>query len=119
VFLMGELTNHLTTAQMAVDAMIAITDDWQFAPSPATTSAMLVRKTIAAKAVLATAEKALETAGGAGFYRGLGLERLVRDAHAAQFHPMAEKRQLEFTGRLALGLDPIGAETEQRLQRAA
>jgi hypothetical protein len=32
---------------------------------------------------------------------------------------MAEKRQLEFTGRLALGLDPIGAETEQRLQRAA
>ena len=61
----------------------------------------------AANAVLATAEKALEITGGAGFYRGLGLERMLRDVHGAQFHPLQEKRQLLFTGRIALGLDPI------------
>ena len=52
-------------------------------------------------------EKALEAAGGAGFYRETGLERLLRDAHAAQFHPLSAKRQHRFTGRIALGLDPI------------
>ncbi len=52
-------------------------------------------------------EKALELAGGIGFYRGFGLERLLRDGHAAQFHPLPEKQQHLFTGRLALGLEPI------------
>jgi len=34
-------------------------------------------------------------------------ERLLRDAHGAQFHPLPAKSQHRFTGRLALGLDPI------------
>jgi alkylation response protein AidB-like acyl-CoA dehydrogenase len=51
--------------------------------------------------------EALETAGGVGFYRRTGLERLLRDAHGAQFHPLSAKRQQVFTGRVALGLDPI------------
>jgi len=106
-FQVGELTNTLTTAQLAVDAMIGITNDWQFEATPETANAILVRKTIAANAVIATVEKALETAGGAGFYSKLGLERLLRDAHGVQFHPLPEKRQQQFTGRLALGLDPI------------
>jgi hypothetical protein len=38
----------------------------------------------------------------------MGLERLVRDIHAVQFHPMQPKRQHRFTGRLTLGLDPVG-----------
>ena len=70
-------------------------------------NAILVRKTIVADHVLATVEKALEAAGGAGFYRKTGLERLLRDAHGAQFHPLTGKRQHQFTGRIALGLDPI------------
>ena len=71
------------------------------------TDAILVRKTIAATHVIGTVEKALEVAGGAGFYRRLGLERLLRDAHGVQFHPLPAKRQHRFTGRIALGLDPI------------
>jgi hypothetical protein len=43
----------------------------------------------------------------AGFYRGARLERLLRDAHGAQFHPLPAKRQHRFAGRVALGLDPI------------
>ena len=38
----------------------------------------------------------------------LGLERLLRDIHGAQFHPLQAKRQQRFTGRVVLGLEPIG-----------
>ena len=118
-YLLGELTNLLTTAQLAQESMVAIADDWNFEPVTETANAILVRKTIAAKAILATAEKAMETAGGGSFYRRSGIERLVRDAHGLQFHPLPEKRQQHFTGRFALGLDPVGEGTEPRLNVAA
>jgi alkylation response protein AidB-like acyl-CoA dehydrogenase len=81
--------------------------DW-LESSGNTANAILIRKTIAARAAVLTAEKALEVVGGAGFFRSLGLEHLLRDVHGASFDPLPEKRQLLFTGRLALGLDPIG-----------
>ena len=105
--LFGDLTNLLTTAQMRRDSMVAICNDWQFEPIAETVNAILVRKTIAANAIIATAEKALDAMGGGGFYRRAGLERLLRDVHGSQFHPLPEKRQQQFTGRLAMGLDPI------------
>ena len=49
----------------------------------------------------------MEVAGGASFYRILGLERLLRDVQAGLYHPYQEKRQHLFTGRMALGLDPV------------
>ena len=99
--------------------MIRIANDLDFASTVETANLMIIRKTIAAGAVIATVEKALETAGGGGFYRKTGLERLLRDAHAGQFHPLQEKRQILFTGRLALGLDPVGTALEPKLQAAA
>jgi len=106
-YLLGELTNHLTTVQLAVDDMVRLAGDLDVGISLDVANAILVRKTIVAEHVLATVEKALEAAGGAGFYRKTGLERLLRDAHGAQFHPLAAKRQHRFTGRVLLGLDPI------------
>jgi alkylation response protein AidB-like acyl-CoA dehydrogenase len=106
-YLLGELANLLTTVQLAADDMVRLANDLDFAPSVEVSSAILVRKTIVAEGVLSTVEKALEAAGGAGFYRKTGLERLLRDAHGAQFHPLPAKRQHRFTGRVALGLDPI------------
>ncbi len=106
-YLVGELENALVTAQMAVRGMVEIANNYQFEVTDRTASAIFVRKTIAAEAVLRTAEKALEVAGGAAFFRAVGLERLLRDAHGAQFHPLQEKRQLLFTGRVALGLEPL------------
>jgi alkylation response protein AidB-like acyl-CoA dehydrogenase len=108
-YLLGELANNLTTVQLATDDMVRLANDLDFETSMEVTNAILVRKTIVAEHVLATVEKALEAAGGAGFYREAGLERLLRDAHAAQFHPLSAKRQHRFTGRIALGLDPIAA----------
>ena len=107
-YLLGEMENQLVTAQMALREMIEITDNYAFAAVNETASAILVRKTIAANAAIQTVEKALEAVGGGGYFRALGLERLLRDIHAAQFHPLPEKRQLHFTGSLALGLDPVG-----------
>jgi alkylation response protein AidB-like acyl-CoA dehydrogenase len=119
-YLLGELGILLTTAQLALDDMVRRANDLDFVPALETADAMLVRKTIVANSVLATAEKALEIAGGAGFYRRLGLERLLRDVHGAQFHPLPEKRQLLFCGRVALGLDPIsGTAPAPKLASAA
>lgn len=106
-YLLGEMENRLATAQIALESMIAIANDFDFVPSLETANAVLIRKTIAADASLAAAEKALEAVGGAGFFRGLGLERLIRDLHGAQFHPLPEKRQQSFTGRMAMGLEPV------------
>ena len=106
-YLLGELVNELTRVQLAADDMVRLANDFDVTMGLDVTSPMLARKTIVAEGVLATVEKALEVAGGAGFYRKAGLERLLRDAHGAQFHPLPAKRQQRFTGRIALGLDPI------------
>jgi len=111
LYLLGELANHLTTVQLAMDDMVRLADDLDFVMSLEVTDAILMRKTIVAEHVLMTVEKALEAAGGVGFYRKTGLERLLRDAHGAQFHPLSAKRQHRFTGRVALGLDPIADAT--------
>ncbi len=105
--LIGEMENLLTTAQLACDDMVRIANDLDVEPTQQTANAMLMRKTIAANHVILAAEKALEATGGAGFFRKTGLERLLRDVHGAQFHPLPEKRQLLFTGRLSLGLEPV------------
>ena len=115
----GEMENLLTSAELAVDDMIRLANDFDFTPSAELAGRVLTRKTLAAKAVLATAEKALEVAGGAGFFRKLGLERFLRDAHGAQFHPLPEKRQQLFTARLALGLDPVGGQAPEVPRKAA
>lgn len=105
--LTGELANHLALARLAVADLVRLVNGYDFHPDAQLASDVLVRKTLAANAVLATAETALQVAGGAGFYRKAGLERLLRDLHGARFHPLPEKRQQLFTGRLVLGLEPV------------
>ncbi|HXK18624.1 MAG TPA: acyl-CoA dehydrogenase family protein [Polyangiaceae bacterium] len=105
-YLVGEMDNFLTTAQVVHASMVEMVKTTQ--PGPETTSVMAARRTIVGQAILRTAEKALEVAGGAGFYRSAHLERLLRDVQASRFHPLQEKAQLRLTGRLALGLDIDG-----------
>lgn len=106
-YLVGEMENHLVTARLAVDSLVAMANDLDFEPTAQRSSEVGSRKTIAVKAVIATAEKALEVTGGGGYFRAAGIERLLRDALAGQFHPLQEKRQHLFTGRVALGLEPV------------
>lgn len=105
--LIGEMENELTIAQIALDSMIADVNDLDVEPGIHQANRALIRKTLVAEAVRRTTRKALEATGGKGYFRASGLERLMRDAEAAQFHPMPAKKQQRFTGRLAMGLDPI------------
>jgi alkylation response protein AidB-like acyl-CoA dehydrogenase len=101
--LAGELENLFVTLQITHQSMLEVAASMK--PGPEATSAMAVRRNIFVKAVIALADKALETAGGAGFYRAAGLERCFRDLQGARFHPIPEKSQTRLTGRLLLGLE--------------
>ena len=105
-FLAGEMENELAVAQLALASMVDLAANAE--PGPETTSAICIRRTLAGNAAIRTVEKAMEVAGGAAFYRALGLERMFRDVQAARYHPLQEKVQLRMTGRLALGLDIDG-----------
>jgi acyl-CoA dehydrogenase len=105
-FLVGEMENHLVTAQLAHASMVQLVVTEK--PGPATTSATMARRTILVTAAVRTVEKAMEAAGGAGFYRGAGLERAMRDIQASRYHPLPEKPQTRLTGRHLLGLELDG-----------
>ena len=105
---LGELENALTTAQMAFREMIELANGFDFEPNTERANRVLVRKTIAANACIATVNKAVELVGGSALFRNVGIERLWRDVQGAPFHPLPEKKQLAFTGRVALGLSPVG-----------
>jgi alkylation response protein AidB-like acyl-CoA dehydrogenase len=99
---LGEMENELVTAQLAHASLVDLAATQK--PGPATTSAVGSRRTIMGKALIRSVEKAMEAAGGAGFYRGAGLERAFRDIQGARYHPINEKQQLLLTGRHLLGL---------------
>ena len=103
--LVGEMENELTAARLALGHML---DAARGSMGAETTGKVLVGRTLVARAVVKTVERAMEVAGGAGFYRSLGLERLFRDVQGARYHPVREPAQVLYTGRLALGLDVNG-----------
>jgi alkylation response protein AidB-like acyl-CoA dehydrogenase len=110
VDLAGGIDNALATARLALADMLAAASG--NAPGPATTHRVMTGRAIVADAVLGTVDLAMEIGGGAAFYRDAGLERRFRDAQACRYHPLQERVQREFAGRLALGLDidaPAGA----------
>jgi alkylation response protein AidB-like acyl-CoA dehydrogenase len=103
----GQMQSHVTTATLALEDMIRIVDNYAFSPDLAITSKILERKAIAARAVKAAVETASEVVGGAGFFRNHPMERIVRDVRAFHFHPLPERIQQTFSGRIALGFDPL------------
>jgi acyl-CoA dehydrogenase len=107
--LVGRMLNRLTAARDAVHAMIAASDDLRFDNTLDHAAASLTRKTIAADAVIDTVRLAMEVGGGAAYSVAGGVERLFRDVHGALYHPLPAARQERFTGRMALGLAPLGS----------
>jgi alkylation response protein AidB-like acyl-CoA dehydrogenase len=101
--LVGEMENELTAARLAHRHMLDVAARGPIGAE--TTGQVLIGRTLVAHAVLKTVEQSMEVAGGAGFYRSLGLERLFRDVQGARYHPVREPAEVLFAGRLALGLD--------------
>ena len=104
--LVGEMETELAAARMAVRHMIDVADTDRLGLEA--TNEIAMGRTLTGGSAIRTVEKAMEVVGGAGFYRALGLERLFRDVQAARFHPLQEKPQALFTGRVALGVDVNG-----------
>ncbi|UYN92994.1 MAG: acyl-CoA/acyl-ACP dehydrogenase [Enhydrobacter sp.] len=98
----GELHNEWVATRIAHDSMVAFSEIAQ--PGPETTSEIFVHRALVARGVLKTVELAMEAAGGAAYFRKLGLERLFRDAQGARFHPLQGSQQRQLAGRTALGL---------------
>ena len=104
--LVGEMQNELTAAQIALRHMLAVAADGPMGVE--TTGQVMIGRTLVANAAIKTVERAMEVAGGAGFFRSLGLERLFRDVQGARYHQVRESAQVLYAGRLALGLDVNG-----------
>jgi acyl-CoA dehydrogenase len=106
--LVGEMLNAHTTAADTVSAMYVDSDDLRFDNTDEQSSRTLSRKTVAADALIETVRLAIEVVGGVGYTRSSDLERLYRDVHGCLFHPMARAKQTRLSGRVGLGLSPIG-----------
>jgi alkylation response protein AidB-like acyl-CoA dehydrogenase len=104
--LIGEMRTQLLIAQDTLERMTAYAAT-DAEPSVAASDVVYRRKTALVKAAVRTVELAMEVAGGAGFYRSVGLERCFRDIQGARYHPWQERKQYRFSGRIALGLDPV------------
>jgi acyl-CoA dehydrogenase len=102
----GSMETELATARMAMRQMVDAAASGRMGPE--TTNQVLMGRTVAGRAAIRTVEIALEVAGGAGFRRDLDLERLFRDVQGARYHPVRERGQQLYSGRLALGLDVNG-----------
>jgi alkylation response protein AidB-like acyl-CoA dehydrogenase len=99
--LAGRMETELRGAQLAQSAMLAVARSSK--PGPETTNEIMIGRHLVAKHAIAAVELAMETAGGAGFFRTAGLERRFRDIQGARFHPMQEGPQATFAGSIALG----------------
>ena len=106
-YLLGEMENAFTTSEVAYESMVAIANNLNFDHVVENADNILKRKSIISNAVKEVTAKAMELSGGPGFTRATRLEQFFRDAQASQFHPLSEKKQVHFSGRLAMGLDPI------------
>ena len=102
----GDLENTHAAMNLAIEAMVEI--GAAAIPSAETTHRIMTLRNLVGRSAMEVGSKALDVAGGAGFYTAAGLERRFRDLQAARFHPLQEKPQLLYAGRLALGLDIDG-----------
>ena len=104
---LGEMLNQHTLAVISHQDMIRLNQNHGFSPTNELASDTLTRKTLVAAAAQKTVELAAEIIGGAGFFKGHPMERILRDVRACYFHPLPYRRQHQFSGRIGLGLDPI------------
>jgi alkylation response protein AidB-like acyl-CoA dehydrogenase len=102
----GELENAHTALDLAHVAMVEIGAEAQ--PSVETTHRVMTLRALVGRAALEVGSKALDVAGGAGFYRAAGLEQRFRDLQGARFHPLQQHQQQLLAARVVLGMDIDG-----------
>lgn len=101
--LVGAMDTEVATARMALRQMVDAAASGHTGLE--TTNEVMIGRTVAGQAAIRTVELAMEVAGGGGFFRDAGLERLFRDVQGARYHALRPDAQRLYAGRLALGLD--------------
>ncbi|HYE47448.1 MAG TPA: acyl-CoA dehydrogenase family protein [Caulobacter sp.] len=100
---------ELSAAHAGLDALwTALVATTRLQPGEATTDQVMKLRGLVGRAAIQVGELALECAGGAGFYRKAGLELRFRDLQGARFHPLRQREQQLYSGRVALGLPVDG-----------
>ena len=102
--MVGAMDTELAAARLAWRSMVDAANRARVGPD--VTNEVMIGRTLVGQAALRTAEASMEVAGGAGFFRSAGLERLFRDVQGARYHALRGAAQRRYAGRLALGLDP-------------
>ncbi|MGZ9129451.1 MAG: acyl-CoA dehydrogenase family protein [Candidatus Binatia bacterium] len=100
--LIGAMNNDLVGAEIQLNDMLGIANNYDFKAIDQNGHDILARKTNVANGAIRVVTKAMEIVGGAGFYRDFGLERLFRDVQAARYHPLPESDQVKFSGEYLL-----------------
>jgi acyl-CoA dehydrogenase len=99
----GEMENAHAAMGLALDAMVEVAAT--ASPSVETTHRIMTLRVLVARSALEVGSRALDVAGGAGFYRASGIEQRFRDLQGARYHPLSEGRQQAFAARVVLGLE--------------
>jgi alkylation response protein AidB-like acyl-CoA dehydrogenase len=102
----GELENAHAAMDLAHAAMVEI--GAIAPPSVETTHRVMTLRTLVGQAAMEVGSKALDVAGGAGFFRAAGVEQRFRDLQAARFHPLQARQQQMLAARFVLGEDIDG-----------
>ena len=100
--LIGAMNNDLAAAEIQLNDMLRIANNYEFEAIDQNGHDILTRKTNVANAAIAVVTKAMEIVGGQGLYRDFGLERLFRDVQGARYHPLPEAEQVKFSGEYLL-----------------
>ncbi|HVN02297.1 MAG TPA: acyl-CoA dehydrogenase family protein [Caulobacteraceae bacterium] len=102
----GELENTHAAMDLAIAAMVELGST--ATPSPETTHRIMTLRGLVGRSAMDVGSKALDVAGGAGFFSNAGLERRFRDLQAARSHPLQDRQQQLYAGRFVLGADIDG-----------
>jgi alkylation response protein AidB-like acyl-CoA dehydrogenase len=106
VNIVGEMDTELAGARIAHADMVTAASTLEHGMD--TLNRIFMDRTLVGRAVLRVAERAMEAAGGRGFYRAAGLEQLFRDIQGVRYHRPGERTQLRFSGEMAIGREPGG-----------
>ena len=101
--LAGELEMRLHATRLAHHDMVAAGMEGN--PSPESVNRVMLGRALVVENALATASLAMDLAGGEGFQRRGGLERIFRDIQGARYHPMRMDKAAAYAGTLATGGD--------------
>jgi acyl-CoA dehydrogenase len=100
----GQMESLLRTAWWSVLGSIEeLGDDYK--PDPRAVNIVVIAKAEAVTKAVQVVDLAMDTVGGAAFYKTSLIERAYRDVRGGPFHPYTPEKTLLHAGRMALGVE--------------